>query len=107
MPDFPVTEDFVRTANAVQLHDEARGNATEWPASFTYVDGGWVYRVERADVNADAVRAALRNHIPNPNHGMNPDVVALRDYRRKPTVTAAETAAALKRLLDLTLPREP
>lgn len=69
MTDFPVSETFVETANAVQLHDEARGANTEWPASFVQIDGGWAYRVDdRPDVTVDVehVAAALANHVPVP-----------------------------------------
>lgn len=84
--EFPVTAEFVDTANAGQLHDEARGDSPEWPASFASVDGGWVYRVDdtdeyveddgdgnpiectrpRAGVTIDVahVQAALDNHVP-------------------------------------------
>jgi hypothetical protein len=52
MADFPVTAEFVQTANARQLHDEACGAESDWPASFVQTDSGWVYRddIDRATV---------------------------------------------------------
>jgi hypothetical protein len=63
--EVPVTAAFVESANAAQLHDEARGAEVEWPASFVErEDGSWVYRVDRDDVDADAIRAAVDGHAP-------------------------------------------
>lgn len=89
--DFPVTAEFVATANAAQLHAEARGVSPAWPASFVQTvpddDSSWVYRIDdtdeyveddpetgepvectrqRADVAVDveAVQAALDGHVP-------------------------------------------
>ena len=69
--DFPVTAEFVATANAAQLHDECRGKSADWPASFVQIDGAWVYRVDDADdddrdvvVVDDLVKAALASHVP-------------------------------------------
>lgn len=48
--DFPVSAEFVATANACQLHTAARGESPEWPASFVELeDGSWVYRVDDTD----------------------------------------------------------
>ena len=85
--DFPVTAEFVGSANAGQLHDEAKGDSPEWPASFVVLDdGSMVYRVDDSDeyveddadgnpvertrprddvtIDADAVRSALAGHVP-------------------------------------------
>ena len=84
--DFPVTAEFVDTANPSQLHDEARGDSPEWPASFIETDTGWVYRVYDTDeyveddedgnpvdctrpregvvIDAQHVQAALDGHVP-------------------------------------------
>lgn len=67
MTDFPASEEFVQTANASQLHDEARGANTEWPASFVQTDDGWVYRIDDRDevtVDVGHVEAALASHQP-------------------------------------------
>ena len=65
--DFPVSDEFVASANAGQLHDEARGGSPEWPASFVRLEDGWVYRVDEREgvtVDAAAVAAALKAHVP-------------------------------------------
>lgn len=60
-----VTADFVRSANAGQLHDEARGARKSWPASFVEKpDGSWVYRVDRDDVEEASVQGAVDAHVP-------------------------------------------
>ena len=102
MHDFLVDEVFVATANAVQLHDEARGDvsAEEWSASFTFVDGRWVYRVDRDDVDRGAVEAAIAAHVPDPDHGVPVAAKRLRVLAKKATLTAAEQAEALKLLLS-------
>jgi hypothetical protein len=101
VPDVPVDESFVKTANAGQLHDEARGQRTKWPASFTSPDGGqtWVYRVDRDDVDSAAVAAAIAAHTPNPDYGLSADALALRELRAKSSLTAQEVATAVKLLL--------
>lgn len=62
--DFLVTEKFVRVCNPAQLHNEVRGAKHDWPASFVYKDGGWVYEVQRDDVDASHVRETLDKHTP-------------------------------------------
>jgi hypothetical protein len=94
--DFPVTVDFVQSANARQLHDEARGATESWPASFVQTDSGWVYRVERGDVNQASVRAALDAHLPAPNPDPDADLAA--------SINAVDTSkiadAAVKAAVD-------
>lgn len=99
MPDFPVTEEFVRAANAAQLHDEARGSTVKWPASFTYVNGSWVYRVGREGVDAAKVTAAIEAHIPNPDYGLPGEMLTLRQLAAKSSLTAADVTTAVKLFL--------
>jgi hypothetical protein len=86
--DFPVSEDFVQTANPLQLAEEAKGESSEWPAAFYKLeDGSWVYRIEDVEdyveddeegnpidksrprdgvlLDAELVSTALSNHVPN------------------------------------------
>lgn len=104
MRDFPVDESFVSSANAAQLHDEARGSLVKWPASFTYVNGAWVYRVERDDVDAAKVAAAISNHTPDPNYGLPAEVLTLRQLAAKSSLTAADVAAGIKALIKALRP---
>lgn len=99
--DFPVSETFIRSANAAQLHAEARGSvpANEWAASFTFINGSWVYRVMRADVDSAAVAAAIAAHIPNPDYGRRPEALRLRALGAKQALTAAEVSEAVKLLI--------
>jgi hypothetical protein len=92
MTDFPVTDTFARTANAVQLQDEARGAVPldEWPASFTRTEDGWAYRVDRKGVDTDAVRAALDAHTPKPV--TDPDAEFLAALEAATTVTQLREA---------------
>lgn len=99
MPDFPVSEEFVRSANAAQLHDEARGTLRNWPASFTHDGGRWVYRVEREDIDAAKVAAAIKAHTPDPNYGVPAEVLTLRSLRDKASLTTTEMAAAVRALV--------
>lgn len=71
--DFPVDAAFVESANAAQLHDEARGSYApeDWPASLTSPDEGetWVYRVQRDDLSRSEkakVTKAIAAHKPKP-----------------------------------------
>lgn len=101
--DFPVTEAFIATANAGQLHDEARGTAKNWPASFTLVDGQWVYRVDLDDLApADAAKVAdaIAAHTPDPSYGVPAETLALRAMAAKSTFTTAELVAAVKAILQ-------
>lgn len=94
--DFAVTETFVRSANAAQLHEEARGTKKSWPASFTVVDGQWVYRVDRDDIDPAAVQAALDAHTPDPDFGKTNDDKVVDAFLAKSAPTAKETVDALK-----------
>jgi hypothetical protein len=91
MADFPVTEDFARSANAAQLHDEARGTvpAGEWPACFAKTEAGWVYRVDRDTVDGAAVQAALDAHVPAPPPSPDDDLAArIQAVHDDPNVSA-------------------
>lgn len=86
--DFPVTAEFAASANAAQLHDEARGDSPEWPASFVQTDDEWVYRVDERDdvtIDARAVQAALDSHVPaapppDPDDALRAAIEAATDF---------------------------
>lgn len=102
--DFPVTEAFVESANATQLHSEAKGAKQNWPASFTQVDGQWVYRVDRDDIDAAFVQAAIDNHVPDENYGKDAEELKLEDYKAKAeagTLTSQDIGPALALFLKL------
>lgn len=102
--DFSVTEQFAKNANAAQLHSEAKGTKQNWPASFTRVDGEWVYRVDRDDIDAAFVQAALDNHVPDEDYGKDAEELSLEDYRAKAeagTLTEADLGPALALFLKL------
>lgn len=104
MTDFPITEQFARTANTAQLHKEARGTNSEWPASFVELKDedtdttSWVYRIDldESEVDKAKVEAALTNHVPDPNYGKSPDKQRLLALKQKgwANLTAAERTEA-------------
>lgn len=65
MVRIPVSAEFVAAANAAQLASEA-GDGGEWPACFRETDDGWVYEVQRDDVDEAGVQAAIGSHRPEP-----------------------------------------
>lgn len=91
MIEISVTAEFVAAVDAVHLREQARGTvpAEEWPSSFVeQPDGSWVYRVDRDDVDRDAVQAAVDNYTappvePDPDDELD---AALADAAAKPTV---------------------
>lgn len=92
--DFPVTPEFVASANPRQLHDEAGGI----PAFFVEIDGEWFYRVQEhgPPVDPTLVEFALDNHVPvspppPPTTQARTEVATARD-----NVGSATTVSSLK-----------
>lgn len=88
--DFPVTETFKDTANVAQLHDEARRSKQVWPASLVQTENGWVYRVDRDDIDTTVVQAALDAHTPDPDYGKDHDEITARDGIRNDFITVRD-----------------
>lgn len=107
--DFPVTDAFVRSANHAQLHHEAKGAKQNWPASFVRENpddpDGWVYRVDRDDIDPAAVEAALAAHVPNPDWGKPQDEMTARD-RIKELVQQLDDATATRATFDALSPTQ-
>lgn len=60
----PVTDEFVRIANAPQLHREAGGGTVALAAAFVQDDGAWFYDVQDENADEATVRQALAAHVP-------------------------------------------
>lgn len=98
--DFSVTAAFVETANAAQIHEEARGTMKNWPASFVEVEPDeWVYRVDREDIDAAFVQKALDKHVPDPDYGKSPEQKEFDAIQKKKKPTSAELMRAIELLL--------
>lgn len=78
--DIPVSQQFVESCNAAQLHSEAQGAENEWPASFVQVaEEEWVYRVDAPGGRTEAeIQAAVVAHVPDPDFGKPAEETTLK-----------------------------